>query len=122
MQYFLYFVAVLWALVGIGLMLVPERVCKLYEKLTKVKNIKTLSVIPILFGLLFFLSMADLKVESFGYVMGLLVIFKGFYLLIIKEKQVKEIMDWWLKGPAPAFRLWGMLLITLSLVLLSLIK
>ncbi|MFH1655979.1 MAG: hypothetical protein ABH954_05165 [Candidatus Omnitrophota bacterium] len=122
MQYFLYSVALLWAVFGMGLMLLPERVCKFYERFGKIKNMKPFSAISIAFGLLFFLSMDDLRVGSFGYAMGLMAIFKGFYLLIIKEKQVKEIMDWWLKGPVPMLRMWGMFLMALALILVSIIK
>jgi len=122
MQYFLYSVALLWVVFGIGLMLLPERVRKLYERFGKIKNTKSLGAIPIAFGLLFFLSMDDLRVESIGYALGLMAIFKGFYLLIIKEKQVKEVMDWWIKSPVPVFRMWGMFLMALAIILLSVIK
>ncbi|MBM3252089.1 MAG: hypothetical protein FJZ11_04845 [Candidatus Omnitrophica bacterium] len=122
MQYFLYFIVILWSAVGLGLMLLPTAMLKLYAAFGKIKNIKPLCILPLTFGVLFFLSMKNLVAETFGYAMGLIAIFKGLYLLVIKQEKIKEILDWWINAPVALLRIWGAFLLALALVLLSLIK
>jgi hypothetical protein len=122
MQYFLYFMVCLWSVFGLGLMLFPTAMLKFYAAFGRIKNIKLLCILPLAFSVLFFLSMKNPKIETFAYVMGLIAAFKGLYLLVIKQEEIKEILDWWMKAPVAFLRIWGAFLIALALVLLSLIK
>lgn len=122
MQYFLYFMAALWLVVGVGLLIIPELIRRVYiVKLGQIRNIKPLSVLPILFGVLFFLSADYLRVNTFGYAMGLMAIFKGLYFLILDKDKIKKVLDWSANSPVEFLRLWGAFVIFLGLILLSLL-
>lgn len=122
MQYFLYVMVAIWSVFGLGLMIAPKFTLKLYKNIGLKRNLKPWFLLALMVGALFFFSMQNLKINTFGYAMGLLAVFKGLYLLAIKKEKVREIFEWWLNAPVEIFRIWGMLLVCLALVLLSLIK
>ena len=123
MKFFLYIVSILWLAFGFGMLVLPEIMKKVYmAKFAKIKNIKPWGILALAIGLLFILSAKHLWVETFGYAMALIAIFKGLYTLVLKKDKIKEMMEWWWKAPAEFLRIWGLFLISLAFVLLSLIK
>jgi uncharacterized protein YjeT (DUF2065 family) len=123
MQFFLYFISILWLAFGFLLLITPELMHKFYiNKFTKVRNFKLWCLIPIMLGVLFILSARSLWIKTFAYAMAMVTLFKGLYLMVLKDERIKEIMDWWLNVPTQCLRIWGLFLISLASILLSLIK
>ena len=123
MLYFLYLVAFLWLVMSFSLLAIPELMRKMYlRKIGNIKQVKLLSVIPLSVGALFFLSTSHLLVETFGYAMGMLALFKGLTLLFVRKERITQIMNWWVEAPSECLRMFGLSLFALTLVLLSLIR
>jgi uncharacterized protein YjeT (DUF2065 family) len=123
MLYFLYLIAFLWLVVGISLLVLPELVRKMYlRKVAKIGSLKLVGIIPLSVGVLFFLSTNYLLVDAFGYAMGLMALFKGLSILLVKKDRMAQIMTWWVEAPSEVLRMSGVLLLALALTLLSLIR
>lgn len=123
MLYFLYLIAFLWLVVGISLLVLPELVRKMYlRKVAKIGSLKLVGIIPLSVGVLFFLSTNYLLVDAFGYAMGLMALFKGLTILLVKKDRMVQLMNWWVEAPSEVLRMSGVLLLALALTLLSLIR
>lgn len=123
MLYFLYLVAFLWLVVGLSLLALPELVRKMYlRKVAKIGTLKLIGIIPLSVGILFFLSTNYLLVDAFGYAMGLVALFKGLSILLVKKDRMVQLMNWWVEAPSEVLRMSGVLLMALALTLLSLIR
>lgn len=122
MLYFLYLIAFLWLVAGLSLLVLPELVRKMYlRKVAKIATIKLIGIIPLSVGILFLLSTSNLLVDAFGYAMGIVALFKGLSIILVKKERMSQIINWWVEAPSECLRMSGVLLLALALTLLSLI-
>ena len=115
---YLFIVSVFWIIIGTLLIFVPDLVkTKFCEKLLAKVNLKKMSLIPIICGVLLILSSSYNNYMVFVTLLGLLGIVKGVMFLVAEEKMMK-ITDWWMKSSNTVARIWGVVTITIGAVVL----
>lgn len=117
MAIFLYLICLLWFVAGIGMLVLPEKIQKLYERIAKIKNFAVFAVVPIVLGILFFLSSGSVFFPTLVQVLGVLAILKGLVTLVVKREKVIEVLQWWLTAPVLVIRFWGIFILALAVIL-----
>lgn len=115
---FLYLVSILWIILGVLLVFATDLVReKLFNKFFKKIDIKKMSVIPIIIGVLLFLSAFANTNRLFVIIIGLLAVIKGIVGIVATEK-MQKMMDWWLNANNNILRIWGVVIIILGTIVL----
>ncbi len=113
MRWFLFLVAGLWTIAGILLLVVAGKAKEISRKL--VKNLKAISFIPLITGILLTFSARSSRLYWFVIVIGLLALAKGFFFIFAPKKKAKPFIDWWLKASLGIYRLWGLVALALGI-------
>jgi uncharacterized protein YjeT (DUF2065 family) len=113
MRWFLFLIAGLWTIAGIFLLVVPAKAKEISNKL--VKNLKAMSFIPLIAGILLIFSARSSRLYWFVIVIGLLALAKGFFFIFSPEKKAKPLVNWWLKASLGIYRLWGLVALALGI-------
>jgi len=96
MQIALYVISIFYIAVGALFIIHTRKTREFYGKLFYQRNPKLLAILPFAFGI-FFLVVAFFNKEMFGliFILGVLAVLKGVYLLLGKADQISRLMDWW---------------------------
>ncbi|MCG2675960.1 hypothetical protein L6304_02070 [bacterium] len=115
MRWFLFLMAGIWTIAGIFLLVAAAKAKKLYNRLLKGKNLKTISFIPLIVGILLVYSASSSDLPWFVNTIGLLALAKGLFFIFASEKKAKPFVDWWLKASLGIYRLGGLVAIALGI-------
>jgi len=116
----LYVLSIFWIIIGVLLTFATDMVRgKFLNKLLELKGerLKKLSVIPIVIGILLFLSASANEYTIYVIVIGLLAIIKGIVGIVATEK-MEKFAERWSKMSNNAYRIWGVVTIILGIILL----
>ena len=113
MRWFLFLVATYYVIVGIFLLVAATKTKEIFKR--ALKNLKALSTIPLLIGVLLAYSASSSRLPWLVVTIGLLAIAKGFFFLLAPEKKSKPFINWWLKASSGIYRLWGLLVLILGI-------
>lgn len=114
MRWFLFLMAGLWAMAGIFLLVAADKAKKLSDRLFKGKNLKAMSFIPLIAGVLLIYSASSSRLPWFVNTIGLLALAKGLFFIFAPEKKAKPLVDWWLEASLGIYRLWGLIALALG--------
>jgi len=117
----LYIISILWIVLGTFLVIYTERTRKVLKKLFLIDNVKLLAFYPFIFGLILVVG-AFYYTEMFwlAFILGLLGIVKGLYLVIGPSSHVKGLLEWWLNRASDGTsRLFGLIYFILGSAILS---
>jgi uncharacterized protein YjeT (DUF2065 family) len=117
----LYILAILWIVVGTFLVLYTESTKEVLKKLFFRDHFRWLATLPLLFGVLL-VAGAFYHKEMFWlvFVLGVLGILKGIFLIIGPSAQIKRFLDWWFhKASERTIRLNGLISVILGTAILS---
>jgi uncharacterized protein YjeT (DUF2065 family) len=105
----------LWTIVGLFSLVAAAKAKKLYNRLLKGKNLKAISFIPLIGGVLLTFSARSSRLYWFVIIIALLALAKGFFFIFAPEKQAKSFVDWWLNASLSIYRLGGLVALTLGI-------
>ena len=115
---YLFIVSVFWIIIGTLLIFVPDLVkTKFCEKLLAKANLKKMSLIPLVGGVLLILASPFNNFRVFVTLLGLLGVLKGVLFLFAEEKMMK-VTDWWMKVNNTVARIWGVVMIMIGAIVL----
>jgi uncharacterized membrane protein HdeD (DUF308 family) len=104
---------------GIFLLIFTERTRELYRKAFLVENLKKLSFVPLVFGII--LIAGAFSGECFlwlPFILGLAGIAKGIYFFVTSTDQARAIMEWWFfSASQETIRLFGLISFVLGIAL-----
>ncbi|MFH1593134.1 MAG: hypothetical protein ABID09_00365 [Candidatus Omnitrophota bacterium] len=114
----LYVIGILWIVSGALLVFAPDVLRKnLFNKFKKM-NLKRISIVPIIVGILLLFSASQHRYTFLIILLGLLAIAKGFYGILATDKATK-FMNWWIdKAGSAVYRVHGILAIILGSIVL----
>ena len=115
MRWFLFLLAGVWTIAGIFLLVAAAKAKKLYHRLLKGKNLKAISFVPLIAGVLLVYSASSSDLPWFVITIGLLALAKGFFFIFTPEKKTKPLVDWWLKASLSIYRLGGLVALALGI-------
>ena len=121
MNIVLYILAVLWIVVGTFLVLYTESTQEVLKKLFFTDHFRWVATLPLIFGILLVVG-AFFHKEMFWlvFVLGVLGIAKGVFLIIGPSGQIKELLDWWFyKASERTIRMSGLISVILGTAILS---
>ena len=116
----LYFVAILWIVIGTFLIVYTERTMEVLKKLLFIERVRLLAILPIIFGIILIVGAFAYKIFWLSLILGLLSLIKGVYLVIGPLPQIKALINWWCNtASAGIIRLCGLIIFALGMVLIS---
>mgnify|MGYP001043728521 CR=1 FL=1 len=121
MKILLGIIFILWIVEATFLIIYTEGTRKFLEKLVFRMNMKVLAILAFIFGLILMVGAFYCR-EMFwlAFILGLLAVIKGVYLLVAPLKQVKGLFEWWFhKASEETIRLMGLIAIILGSAILS---
>lgn len=114
-------IAILWIAVGALFIIHTQKTREFYGKLLHNRNPKLLAIAPLVFGILFAVGAFYYK-EMFGlvFILGIIGILKGAYLILGPADQIKKVMEWWYKDAGNGtIRLFGLIIFILGCAIFS---
>lgn len=122
MRILLYLVSLIWLFIGAALLFAPETIRKVIEQLIgKIKNTKLLAIVPFIVSLILLSGAGSTAFPMFPQVLGVIALLKGAAELLFSKEKIMAIFSWWLGAPELAYRLSGLLVGGLGLILYKII-
>jgi len=117
----LYIIAILWIVIGVFIILYTERTMKILKKLFFIEKVRLLSILPIIFGIVLVIgAFVCTQVFFLSFILGVLALLKGLYLVMGPMPQIKRIMDWWFNKASDTYiRLCGLIIFIFGIAVLS---
>ena len=117
----LFIVSVLWIAAGTVMIIYTQGTRAFWIRMLDRYNHRWLAVVPTSFGIILVVSGFYYPAMFWlAFVLGVLALAKGFFLIFGPSRQVKTLFDWWLnKVGEGTLRLYGLFIFILGSVLLS---
>ena len=112
----LYIISVIWIAAGVFLIIYTERYREFSKKMFPTEKLKVWAVVPLFFGVVLVLgAFFEREVFWIAFILGLLALLKGVYLIVGPPAQVKKLLDWWFeKASDRTIRLSGLIIFFLG--------
>ncbi|NIQ38403.1 MAG: hypothetical protein GTN81_07435 [Proteobacteria bacterium] len=123
MGWFLYVMSILWVVFGTVSILYTDWLREFLKEHLENKNPRFLSPIPLVLGILLVISAGWSEIFWLVFLLGLLAVAKGLYLLVGPRGQIDMVVAWW-SGEASErlYRFSGIIALVLGIALLSWIR
>jgi uncharacterized membrane protein HdeD (DUF308 family) len=96
MTVLLYIISVIWIAAGVFLIIYTERYREFSKKMLPTDKLKVWAVVPLLFGVILVLgAFFEKEVFWLAFILGLLALLKGVYLIVGPSAQAKKLVEWW---------------------------
>jgi hypothetical protein len=92
----LYIISIIWIAAGVFLILYTERTKEVSKDLFAADKLKAWAVLPLFFGVVLVIGAFFQKgVSWIAFILGVLALLKGIYLIVGPPVQVRKLVDWW---------------------------
>ncbi len=121
MKIILYIISIFWIGIGTLFIIHTGKTREFYGKLLYKRNPKLLAILPLAFGILLAVSAFYYR-EMFGivFILGVLGILKGAYLIVGPVDQINRVMEWWYREAGDGtIRLFGLIIFILGCAIFS---
>jgi hypothetical protein len=114
-------IAIIWIAVGVFLILYTERYREFSKNAFSTDKLKAWAVLPLLFGIVLVVGAFFQKgVFGLAFILGLLALLKGVYLIVGPSAQTKKLVEWWSKKASNrTIRLFGLIMFFLGTALFA---
>lgn len=121
MRIFLAILSLMWVALGAMLILYTDNVRSFFKKLFAEANVRLLAVLPLAIGLLLLLaSFSQGHMFLLVFILGLLAVLKGVYLLLGPLPQIRNLLEWWFdRAGETTIRMWGIITLVLGIAVFS---
>ena len=112
----LYIISVIWIAAGVFLILYTERYREFSKKMFPTDKLKVWAVVPLFFGVVLVLgAFFEKEVFWLAFILGLLALLKGVYLIVGPSAQSNKLLEWWFeKASDRTIRLSGLIIFFLG--------
>ena len=121
MRWFIALVGIFWIVTGIFGLLATKRMTLALSNLIKNTRRQTLGLLILIFGVLLLISAPFAREAWFVVVLGILACLKGATIVLMPEKNLKAVMDWWLAAPEIVHKGWATALLALGVIIFYII-
>jgi len=118
MRLLLILLAILWIVAGVSLFMLTDASKKLLGRLLKRKNIKPISIIPLVLGIVLIRGASSVSMSWLIFLLGILAIAKGLFFIFGPEKKTKAFIDWWLNASNSVYKSWGIVAFLMGVLIL----
>jgi uncharacterized protein YjeT (DUF2065 family) len=112
----LYIISVIWIAAGVFLIIYTDRYREFSKKVFPTDKLKVWAVVPLFFGIVLVLgAFFEKDVFWLAFILGLLALLKGVYLIAGPSAQAKKLVEWWFeKASDRIIRLSGLIIFFLG--------
>jgi hypothetical protein len=112
----LYIISVIWIAAGVFLILYTERYREFSKKMFPTDKLKAWAVVPLFFGVVLVLgAFFEKEVFWLAFILGLIALIKGVYLIVGPTAQANKLVEWWFeKANDRVIRLCGLIIFFLG--------
>jgi uncharacterized protein YjeT (DUF2065 family) len=112
----LYIISVIWIAAGVFLIIYTDRYREFSKKVFPTDKLKVWAVVPLFFGVVLVLgAFFEKDVFWLAFILGLLALLKGVYLIAGPSAQAKKLVEWWFeKASDRIIRLSGLIIFFLG--------
>ncbi len=112
----LYIISVIWIAAGVFLIIYTERYREFSKKMFPTEKLKVWAVVPLFFGVVLVLgAFFEREVFWLAFILGVLALLKGVFLIVGPPAQVKKLLDWWFENASDRIiRLSGLIIFFLG--------
>ena len=119
MSYLLMAIAGLWMADGLALLVAPLRIIgQVRQALSTSPSLTKWSGVSLVAGLILLLQASDLTYQGLWMVTGVAMVAKGGFFLLSNDETRHSVLQWCLSREAVDYRLWGLGLCLLSVLLI----
>ena len=91
-----YIISLIWVAAGVCLILYTERTKEVSKDLFAANKLKAWAILPLFFGVVLVIGAFFQKgVSWLAFILGVLALLKGVYLIVGPPTQVRRLVDWW---------------------------
>ena len=113
-------IAIIWIADGVALLVAPVRIIGLLKSTIEVsRSLIKWSGFTAFLGFILLMSSDELSYQPLWYLIGLLMIVKGLFLVWASESLRDGVVEWCFTRDPIDYRFWGLGLCTLSVLLLD---
>ena len=112
----LYIISVIWIAAGVFLIIYTDRYREFSKKMFPTDKLKVWAVVPLFFGVVLVLgAFFEKEVFWLAFILGLLALLKGVYLIVGPSAQSNKLLEWWFeKASDRTLRLCGLIIFFLG--------
>ncbi len=116
MTVLLYIISIIWIAAGVFLIIYTDRYREFSKKVFPTDKLKVWAVVPLFFGVVLVLgAFFEKDVFWLAFILGLLALLKGVYLIAGPSAQAKKLVEWWFeKASDRILRLSGLIIFFLG--------
>ena len=119
MSYLLMAIAGLWMADGLALLVAPLSIVgKVRQALSTSPSLTKWSGLTLVGGMILLLQASDLTYQVLWMVTGFAMVAKGGFFLLSNDETRESVLQWCLSREAVDYRIWGLGLCTLSVLLI----
>ncbi len=121
MKWILYVVAIIWIVLGTWANLYPVQAHGRLRSLVEGIAQRWAAIVALAVGMILVIA-APASTQGVGFVrlLGLLGIVKGFVIFMMPKERYQSLTAWWFAPVRePSWRLWGLLMLVLGVVMIS---
>ena len=115
---FLIFLGLYFMVVGVIVIMFPEKLKKKLSLLLSWKNYKPLGVIAALVGLILFIVSGSSKLGLFVVLIGILSVAKGLFFIFAAHDKAKFVINWSVSLADEYYRIWGIIAFAMGILLI----
>ena len=118
MSWFILLLGYFWIILGIGTIFFAGAARKYYGIFIEGNHPKSMGALALLVGGLLISSGTESKFYLLIFILGLIQLVKGIFLLFGHPDRVQRLINWWLNTSLIIYRLWGLATLIMGLVLI----
>jgi multisubunit Na+/H+ antiporter MnhG subunit len=121
MKWFIILIGIIWIILGLFGLVATKRIATVFSNLVKNTRRKTLGLLGLIFGVLLLLSASSAREYWFVFALGVISCLKGLTIVLISDKNLKAMMDWWLAAPEIVYKGWAAFALVLGIAMFYII-
>lgn len=117
MKWFVGLVGIFWIILGLFALVATRKTTLALCNWVKNTKRQSLGLLSLIFGVLLLISASSVREVWFVLALGIIACLKGAMTILMPEKKLQAIIDWWLAAPEIVYKGWAILLLVLGVVM-----
>ncbi len=117
MRWFIALVGIFWIIMGLSALVATKKTTLALCNWLKNTKRQSLGLLSLILGVLFLISASSARETWFVLALGIIACLKGVMTILMPEKSLKALIEWWLAAPEIVYRWWAILLLVLGVAM-----
>ena len=121
MAWFIGLIGILYIILGLFALVATKKTTLALCNWVKNTRRQSLGLLTLIVGVLLLISAASTKAAWFVLALGIIASLKGATIILMPEKKLQAVIDWWLAAPEVVYKGWAVFLLVLGVALFYII-